>query len=667
MPTPHTTFRQRYYIRRRDDGAASVFYDAKDLVTRADVTLRYTPWPSDGTAYESFERLAHALRVARHPSLPLVLDAFADEGGGYLVLERERGEPLGVGPHAEAELRRWAAQLLDALDYLQTFQPPVAHGAVIQQNLALRPGGHIALRDYGPDVLREDGDTQADLRQLAATLYELAAGSSLPSNEARREVLARGEADPVGVVEPYGAMLAAALPLDSSSQPPSAFEMYKELVAPADPVTPAPQVAPPEPRHAASPPQSAPPIETTPRGWLRPVVLVTSVAAVLLLLLALLSNILSETSPAAGQETPAPTVTTPASPAPTPTAPPATTSPATVAPEPPTATAVAPPTAATPAASPPDPYPRVDAITPQQVFAGTLPFTLTVSGADLAGVQAARLVANGRDPIGLTVAAADERLLTLRTDPAVQAPVGEAPYRLELDGRVLDSPAVTVRDFLARTRVKGILAGNIASGRIREAQGVLLTDLLSEPRLASDVVGTLQADDTVEILNAGQVGWYRVRISASADSAQIGRSGWIESWVVDGEPVPTPAATPTLAVTPTNSPFAFVGRLVKVEVDAAVQCGTSFQSAVYGSVEHSSGKGIAEAVMRVTSADGRSTFDVRTRSDGTYTVPGLGCTTWIVRLVSIPEPAGVQGNTVTVRGLNGGQHSAAEVRFRLQR
>jgi hypothetical protein len=55
---------------------------------------------------------------------------------------------------------------------------------------------------------------------------------------------------------------------------------------------------------------------------------------------------------------------------------------------------------------------------------------------------------------------------------------------------------------------------------------------------------------------------------------------------------------------------------------------------------------------------------VRTRANGTYTVPGLGCTTWIVRLASVADFPEFQANEVRVTNLNGGRYTAAEVRFR---
>jgi hypothetical protein len=99
--------------------------------------------------------------------------------------------------------------------------------------------------------------------------------------------------------------------------------------------------------------------------------------------------------------------------------------------------------------------------------------------------------------------------------------------------------------------------------------------------------------------------------------------------------------------------------------DAAVQCGASFESSIYGSIENSSGKGIAGAVVRVTSADGRNTYTLTTGRGGVYNFGGLGCTAWNVRLISVPNTK-IQANTVKVTNLNGGRFTSAEVRFKLR-
>lgn len=169
--------------------------------------------------------------------------------------------------------------------------------------------------------------------------------------------------------------------------------------------------------------------------------------------------------------------------------------------------------------------------------------------------------------------------------------------------------------------------------------------------VGSAPIGVLRNGDQVEIVQSNGTGWRQVRIRASADAALVDTLGWVEGWLVDGQ----------------NVPARFIGKVYSAPTDAAAQCGAAFDSAIYGSVEGLNGAGIPGARLRVRSSDGRNSFNRTTGKGGVYSVPGLGCTTWTVQLLSIPAaPKGFQANTVTVRNLNGGKLTAAEVRFKLQ-
>src|SRR5262245_17142279 len=132
-----------------------------------------------------------------------------------------------------------------------------------------------------------------------------------------------------------------------------------------------------------------------------------------------------------------------------------------------------------------------------------------------------------------------------------------------------------------------------------------------------------------------------------------------------------PTITPSVAATPTPeaataapAPIAFAARIVEQPSDAAVSCGTAFESRIWGIVKDRGGHGLYRAVVEVRSADGKNRFRAQTNDQGGFELPGLGCTTWIVRLVSVPRaPAGVQALQLRVN-LNGGRYSGAGVEFR---
>jgi eukaryotic-like serine/threonine-protein kinase len=303
---------------------------------------------------------------------------------------------------------------------------------------------------------------------------------------------------------------------------------------------------------------------------------------------------------------------------------------------------------------------QVSSIAPQPAYAGALPIVLLLHGQGLDEVQTARLLADGKPSLNAAIQHdADQLVLTVATLP--EPLNGEVSYRLELDGTVLETPPIVLRDFLDRQRVQGVLPEYDYTSRVASDAAGAYTRMRAEPNMASQPGGMLRNGDEVDILSTNRDGWYLVRIHTSSDAAQIATVGWIERWLLDNQGVP---ATPT----PAPKRLAFVGRVYSAPIDKAIQCGISFDSSIYGSVENSRGTGIAGARLRVTSADGKNVYNVATGRGGIYSVPGLGCTTWYVSLISVPNaPNGFDANRVPVRNLNGGRFTSAEVRFKQQK
>jgi tetratricopeptide (TPR) repeat protein len=110
-------------------------------------------------------------------------------------------------------------------------------------------------------------------------------------------------------------------------------------------------------------------------------------------------------------------------------------------------------------------------------------------------------------------------------------------------------------------------------------------------------------------------------------------------------------------------PAVFGGVVYDRPTDAAVQCGSSFDSKVWGVVKDKNGRPIYRATVRVRSADGRHSYARQTNNQGGFEVPGLGCTTWRVSVTAVPGVANVRSEVKSVE-LNGGRFSGAGIEFR---
>ncbi|MBN2389633.1 MAG: serine/threonine protein kinase, partial [Anaerolineae bacterium] len=160
-----------------------------------------------------FKREAVILARLDHPNLVRVLDSFEEEGRAYLVMDLVEGENLSeriqrVGRISEAEVVRWARELLGALAYCHA--QGVFHRDIKPHNIIICADGRAVLVDFGlvklwdptdprtKTVMRgigtpeyappEQYDTQtghtdgrSDLYSLGATLYHALSGASPPT------------------------------------------------------------------------------------------------------------------------------------------------------------------------------------------------------------------------------------------------------------------------------------------------------------------------------------------------------------------------------------------------------------------------------------------------------------------------------------------------------
>lgn len=228
---PNNTLLQGRYliVEQIGRGGMGAVYKATDMRLRSTIALKETLVGGE-LLLKAFEREAQLLAGLRHPALPHVSDHFIDESGQFLVMEFIPGDDLATlllkrgSPFPFGDVLRWGDQLLDALDYLHSRQPPVVHRDIKPQNMKLTDRGEIILLDFGlakgaamqtrvtgtssifgytphyaplEQIQGTGTDPRSDLYSLAATMYHLLTGQAPIDALTRAAAKINDEPDPL--------------------------------------------------------------------------------------------------------------------------------------------------------------------------------------------------------------------------------------------------------------------------------------------------------------------------------------------------------------------------------------------------------------------------------------------------------------------------------------
>lgn len=267
---PGTVLRKRYRIVEMiAQGGMGAVYLAEDLRLTGrlcavkEVIPEFYGLPGmSEDLHEQFYREASVLARLDHPNLPKVSDYFCENQREYLVMDYVPGRDLeeivlearAAGTFLEERLvLSWAAQILDALEYLHSQDPPIVHRDIKPANIKLTPEGRIKLVDFGLvkvaagdesqtitivqgrgtapyTPLEQYGDTgehtdpRSDIYALGATLYHLLSGE--PPASARDRFLRPGALKPLREVNPNVSSrtanaIARAMALHPDDRPPN--------------------------------------------------------------------------------------------------------------------------------------------------------------------------------------------------------------------------------------------------------------------------------------------------------------------------------------------------------------------------------------------------------------------------------------------------------------
>lgn len=132
-------------------GGGGVVYKARHLRLQTDVVVKKIKDEVVGRIESRQE--ADILKRLKHPYLPRVYDFIETEDGIYTVMDFIQGEDMDTavkrhGVYSQKQVKKWAEQLGEALQYLHAQKPPIIHSDIKPANIMLTPEGNVCLIDF---------------------------------------------------------------------------------------------------------------------------------------------------------------------------------------------------------------------------------------------------------------------------------------------------------------------------------------------------------------------------------------------------------------------------------------------------------------------------------------------------------------------------------------
>ncbi len=132
-------------------GGGGIIFKAKHLRLQTDVVVKKIK--DEVREKVEIRQEADILKKLKHPYLPRVYDFIETQDGVYTVMDFISGESLDAavkrhGKFSQKQVKKWAVQLGEALDYLHSQRPPIIHSDIKPANIMITNEGNVCLIDF---------------------------------------------------------------------------------------------------------------------------------------------------------------------------------------------------------------------------------------------------------------------------------------------------------------------------------------------------------------------------------------------------------------------------------------------------------------------------------------------------------------------------------------